>query len=265
MEVKYRDKKCPFCKTNFKNDDHVVECLSCGIPHHRECWEENGGCTTFGCSQQYYKDITVSTTEYDSKSDGRQLYFRQYRQTAGKPVAGIAAEGGEQAPAASGIAAENREQAPAALSIAAETAIQAPAASGIAAENREQAPAILDVDAGAVERAPAAPDIAAEGGERAPAVSDVDAGAIEQAPAASGIAAGVPADSINAPIPQPTRVCSRCGSKLEEQHLYCALCGQPAMQPVVNPGSPPVFFCTWCGTKMHQGQFFCTQCGRSVK
>ena len=24
-------------------------CPECGIPHHAECWEENGGCTTFGC------------------------------------------------------------------------------------------------------------------------------------------------------------------------------------------------------------------------
>jgi len=25
-----------------------VVCAVCCIPHHRECWQENGGCTTFG-------------------------------------------------------------------------------------------------------------------------------------------------------------------------------------------------------------------------
>ena len=28
----------------------MVQCPGCGTPHHRDCWEENLGCTVFGCS-----------------------------------------------------------------------------------------------------------------------------------------------------------------------------------------------------------------------
>lgn len=42
-------KGCPYCQFPIKHDSNVVVCSGCKIPHHRECWEENGGCTTFGC------------------------------------------------------------------------------------------------------------------------------------------------------------------------------------------------------------------------
>lgn len=41
---------CPYCQTVITSDDQVVVCLSCDMPHHSECWEENHGCTTYGCS-----------------------------------------------------------------------------------------------------------------------------------------------------------------------------------------------------------------------
>ena len=50
MEQKYMGKECPFCKTPFKDGEDIVVCDSCEMPHHRACWEENGGCTTFGCT-----------------------------------------------------------------------------------------------------------------------------------------------------------------------------------------------------------------------
>lgn len=46
----YIGKICPFCKTEIKEGDNVKVCPICDIPHHAECWEENKGCTTFGCS-----------------------------------------------------------------------------------------------------------------------------------------------------------------------------------------------------------------------
>ncbi len=42
-------KICPFCKTEIKEGDDIVICSSCDMPHHKECWIENQGCTTFGC------------------------------------------------------------------------------------------------------------------------------------------------------------------------------------------------------------------------
>lgn len=41
---------CPYCQTNIKESGDKVICPDCHTPHHRECWEENRGCTTYGCS-----------------------------------------------------------------------------------------------------------------------------------------------------------------------------------------------------------------------
>lgn len=48
-------KVCSFCKTPIEVDEEVVVCPACEVPHHKECWKENKGCTTFGCSEQHYE------------------------------------------------------------------------------------------------------------------------------------------------------------------------------------------------------------------
>ena len=35
---------CPVCGQVFSESDDVVYCPDCGTPHHRACWQENGGC-----------------------------------------------------------------------------------------------------------------------------------------------------------------------------------------------------------------------------
>lgn len=45
-------KICPVCKQEFNELDKVTVCPDCGMPHHTDCWEMNGGCSTFGCVQQ---------------------------------------------------------------------------------------------------------------------------------------------------------------------------------------------------------------------
>jgi predicted amidophosphoribosyltransferase len=41
--------KCPYCQTAIKRGEWIKVCPFCGVPHHWECWRENGGCTTYGC------------------------------------------------------------------------------------------------------------------------------------------------------------------------------------------------------------------------
>jgi|GEM_PF-2098672 len=43
-------KTCPYCQTPIKPGAPAVVCSACGMPHHTECWQENGRCTTFGCN-----------------------------------------------------------------------------------------------------------------------------------------------------------------------------------------------------------------------
>lgn len=42
-------KTCPYCQYPIKPGEPVIECGQCGMPHHKACWEHNGGCTTYGC------------------------------------------------------------------------------------------------------------------------------------------------------------------------------------------------------------------------
>jgi len=39
---------CPYCREVIAGQD-IIRCPSCGTPHHRDCFVENGGCTVFGC------------------------------------------------------------------------------------------------------------------------------------------------------------------------------------------------------------------------
>ena len=63
----YIGKTCPFCKTEIKEGDAIKVCPACGIPHHEACWEENKGCTTFGCSEQHYEPQGTNPTDVCTK------------------------------------------------------------------------------------------------------------------------------------------------------------------------------------------------------
>jgi ketosteroid isomerase-like protein len=42
-------KTCPYCQSKIKDRTDFIICSQCGSPHHKECWDENQGCTTYGC------------------------------------------------------------------------------------------------------------------------------------------------------------------------------------------------------------------------
>lgn len=43
-------KTCPYCQSPIKPGALSCICDRCGVPHHLECWGENGRCTTYGCT-----------------------------------------------------------------------------------------------------------------------------------------------------------------------------------------------------------------------
>ena len=49
MTHNHTGKTCPFCQFPIKHESDIYVCPECIIPHHLECWQENGKCTTFGC------------------------------------------------------------------------------------------------------------------------------------------------------------------------------------------------------------------------
>lgn len=44
------EKICPYCQTRISETESYIVCSQCYIPHHEECWRENGACTTYGCN-----------------------------------------------------------------------------------------------------------------------------------------------------------------------------------------------------------------------
>ncbi|PHS04595.1 MAG: hypothetical protein COA78_16380 [Blastopirellula sp.] len=44
------EQSCSICQTSIQPTDHVTSCGECDLPFHVECWEENLGCSAYGCS-----------------------------------------------------------------------------------------------------------------------------------------------------------------------------------------------------------------------
>lgn len=42
---------CPVCCSEILADDEAIVCPDCKMAYHKECWEENMGCATYGCPQ----------------------------------------------------------------------------------------------------------------------------------------------------------------------------------------------------------------------
>lgn len=71
----YIGKICPYCKTAFTEEDEIVVCSDCEMPHHKDCWIANKGCTTFGCQGtiqgiSFEEDTSISSApKYEVRED----------------------------------------------------------------------------------------------------------------------------------------------------------------------------------------------------
>lgn len=56
---------CPYCRGPLLAEEPVTECEGCGTLHHADCFEENGGCTIFGCTKAPVDEpkMTISTPD----------------------------------------------------------------------------------------------------------------------------------------------------------------------------------------------------------
>lgn len=77
----YTGKICPFCKTEFKPNDEIVVCSECDMPHHKDCWVENQGCTTFGCLGTIKAADNTATSVTQN-----QMNYEEVRNTASTAV-----------------------------------------------------------------------------------------------------------------------------------------------------------------------------------
>ncbi len=57
---------CAYCRTSIKSSDHVQVCSSCKTPHHLDCWQENKGCTIYGCNNAPPDEEKITVQKSDS-------------------------------------------------------------------------------------------------------------------------------------------------------------------------------------------------------
>jgi TM2 domain-containing membrane protein YozV len=78
---------CPYCRMPF--DDKAppkVFCIACGMPHHEDCYQENCGCTVFGCSRAPADDPKLQVS-YGDLNAAAAASPAVVQVTAGSPAA----------------------------------------------------------------------------------------------------------------------------------------------------------------------------------
>jgi TM2 domain-containing membrane protein YozV len=57
---------CPYCRMAFdESAPPKIFCTACGMPHHEDCYRENGGCTVFGCKCAPADDPKLQVSQSD--------------------------------------------------------------------------------------------------------------------------------------------------------------------------------------------------------
>jgi TM2 domain-containing membrane protein YozV len=57
---------CPYCRMPFDEPEPPkIFCTACGVPHHEDCYQENGGCTVFGCARAPADDPKLQVSQSD--------------------------------------------------------------------------------------------------------------------------------------------------------------------------------------------------------
>ncbi|WP_283410571.1 RING finger protein [Anoxynatronum buryatiense] len=51
---------CPYCQAPIRMGENTVVCSCCKMPHHLQCWMENGRCTTYGCKGHRLANPSIS-------------------------------------------------------------------------------------------------------------------------------------------------------------------------------------------------------------
>ena len=60
---------CPYCRMAFEETGPArVFCTACGTPHHEDCYQENGGCTVFGCARAPADDPKLQVSQNDLRA-----------------------------------------------------------------------------------------------------------------------------------------------------------------------------------------------------
>lgn len=77
---------CPYCRMPFDEaSPPKIFCTACGMPHHEDCYQENGGCTVFGCKRAPADDPKLQVSQSDLSAVS--VPVQQYAPVQYAPVA----------------------------------------------------------------------------------------------------------------------------------------------------------------------------------
>lgn len=89
---------CPYCRMPFDEaSPPKIYCTACGVPHHQDCYLENGGCTIFGCVrapaddpklQVSYSDLNAAAARTQQPMASVQPQMSAPVQTSPSPYGG---------------------------------------------------------------------------------------------------------------------------------------------------------------------------------
>lgn len=54
--------RCTICHTKITDDDETSSCAECDTVFHKSCWDEMGGCATYGCAEAPVAEKTSPTS-----------------------------------------------------------------------------------------------------------------------------------------------------------------------------------------------------------
>jgi TM2 domain-containing membrane protein YozV len=76
---------CPYCRMAFDAAaPPKIFCTACGTPHHEDCYQENGGCTVFGCKRAPADDPKLQVSQSDLSAVS--VPVQQYAPVAQQPA-----------------------------------------------------------------------------------------------------------------------------------------------------------------------------------
>jgi TM2 domain-containing membrane protein YozV len=64
--------RCPYCgEEMIKGETRSIYCCTCGTAHHPDCWQENGGCTVYGCASAPSEEPKIAVAQADFQNPGQ--------------------------------------------------------------------------------------------------------------------------------------------------------------------------------------------------
>ncbi|NQU43022.1 hypothetical protein HQ520_07040 [bacterium] len=75
------DRVCPVCHGTFTLGEDLRFCEMCETYHHLECWTQNDGCATYGCSNAPTRKAQLGKPGLQVSQDGKKCKGQAIRQS----------------------------------------------------------------------------------------------------------------------------------------------------------------------------------------